>query len=434
VRIQSLDELAAADQRSLRFTPYGFGLDRALTPEGAVRHQQQLVANCDLVQEVPTATTCAFERIRGLHAYGVLFYDAYTVAHDQCGLALELALRERFLAWHQEHPRALKHKKSGRVVVLEATSWDQIDHCLRSKEYRAPWVIETSHGGMDFTGNVKTLMAWARGVGLLPGHRSRGMDSLLHDARIRAGHLSYHLLSPVESVRAIRDLAEIINQLWDHPTPGGRLFPGPLELEPIVISWSADALTATVATREQFNAWNPLPDEECVIVAGSRDDQELMSFDSWYERTDYPTVLLWGPGALEDARTWLEGRHIEPPTLSRLDRVFAVRYDETGVDLPMGAATAAALSGAAADDRWVLVRADHPDDAFRHAMHRSAGRRCVRLDEYSFEDDAVRCATDELYAGDHEGLRFTLEQDGATPRLQLGDLKLAPRVRVPSWR
>lgn len=434
MRIQSLDALATADQRSLRFTPYGFGLDGTLTPEGAVRHQQRLIANCDLVQEVPRATTRAFERIRGLHTHGVLFYDAYTVAHDQCGLALELALRERFLAWHQEHPGALRHKNSGRIVALDATSWDQIDHCLRSKEYRAPWVIETSHGGLDFTGNVRTLMAWARGVGLLPGHRSRGMDSLLHDARIRAGHMSYHLLSPVESVRAIRDLAEIVNQLWGHPTPGGRLFPGPLELEPIVISWSADGLSATMATREQFNVWYPLPDEECVVVAGSRDDQGLMSFDSWYERTDLPTVLLWGPGALADARRWLEGRHIEPLALSRIDRVFAVRYDETRVDMPMGAVTAAALSGAAAGGRWVLVRADHPDDAFRHAMHRSAGRRCVRLDEPSRDNEAVRCATDELYEGDHQGLRFKLEQDGATLRLQPGDLKLPPRVCVPSWR
>lgn len=432
MRIQSLEDLAAADERSLRFTPYGLALDGALTPEGAVRYQQQLIANCDLVQEVPRATMHAFERIRGLHAYGVLFYDAYTVAHDQCGLALELALRERFLVWHQEHPGALKHKKSGRIVVLEATSWDQIDHCMRSKEYRAPWVLETSHGDVDFTGNVKTLMAWARGVGLLPGHRSRAMDSLLHDARIRAAHMSYHLLSPVEAVRAIRDLAEIVNQLWGHSTPGGRLFPAPLELEPIVISWSEDRLTATMATRDQFNAWNPLPDQECVIVAGNRDDQRLMSFDSWYERTDYPTVLLWGPGALADAGRWLEGRHIELLALSRLDRVFAVKYDETRVDLPMGAATAAALSGAAADGRWVLVRADHPDDAFRHAMHRSAGRRCVRLDEYSLDDGAVHCATDELYEGDHEGLLLKLEQDDATPPLQLGDLKLPRRVRVPS--
>lgn len=434
MRIQSLDELAAADQRSLRFTPYGFGLDRALTPEGAVRHQQQLVANCNLVQEVPTATMRAFERIRGLHAYGVLFYDAYTVAHDQCGLALELALRERFLAWLSESPGELKHKKSGRIVVLEASSWDQVDQRLRSKECQAPWVIETSHGDVDFTGNVKTLMAWARGVGLLPGHRSRGMDSLLHDARIRAGHMSYHLLSPVESVRAIRDLAEIINQLWGHPTPGGRLFPGPPELEPMVISWSADARTATVATREQFNAWNPLPDEECVVVAGSPDDRGLMYFDSWYERTDYPAVLLWGPGVLGDARTWLEGRQVEPPILSLLDRLFAVRYDATTVDVPMGAATAAALSGPAAEGVWVLVRADHPDDAFRHAMHRSAGHRCVRLDEYRLDNEAVGCATDELYLGHHPGLLVTLEQHEGTPELQNGGLELPPRVCVPNWR
>lgn len=428
MRIQALDELAAADQRSLRFTPNGFGLDHAFTPEAAVRYQQQLVANCDLVQEVPKATTQAFERIRGLHAHGVLFYDAYTVAYDQCGLTLELALRERFLAWHKAHPGALKYKNGERVG--EATTWDQIDYLLHSKRTRSPWNIETLRDNITFTGNVKTLLRWARGVGILPGHRSRGMDSLLHDARISAGHIRYHLMSPVESVRAIRDLAEIINQLWGHPTPGGRLFPGAMELEPIVISWSADDMATTMATREQFDAWNPLPSEDCVIVAGSRDDQKLMSFDSWYEKTDCPTVLLWGPGPLEDARTWLEGRPIDPVTVSRLDRVFAVRYGEAGVDLPMGAATAAALSGAAADSGWVLVRADHPDDAFSHAMHRSLGRQCVRLDECIGNDDAVGCATEELYAGDHQGLRLALEQGGAGDRLEPGDLDLPLHVRV----
>ena len=59
--------------------------------------------------------------------------------------------------------------------------------------------------------------------------------------------MHYQVLSPIESANAIRELAEIINQLWGHRTPGGRLFPGPLELEPIVISWSADGQTTTVA-------------------------------------------------------------------------------------------------------------------------------------------------------------------------------------------
>jgi hypothetical protein len=376
----------------------------------------------------------AFDRIRGLHAYGVLFYDAYTVAYDQCGLALELALRERFLAWHQEQPRALKHKKSGQIIPLEATSWDQVDHFLRSGRYRGTWVISTPQGDLDFTGNVKTLLAWARGIGLLPGHRNRSMDSLLHEARIRAGHMSYHLLGPVESVRAIRDLGEIVNQLWGHATSGGRRFPSPLQLEPIVVTWSAAGPRAvTTATREQLDAWNPLPEQDCIVVAARRDDHRLMFYDSWYERTDFPTAYLWGPGTLAEARSWLEGRHIEPPKLSTLDRVFAVRYDETSVDFPMRPETAYPLTGTGVDSRWLLVRADHPDDALSHGMHRRAGRRCVRLDEPS-GDDAVRCATDELYEGDHQGLRFVLSQEGSTAQLELDDRSLPPRVQVPSWR
>lgn len=435
MQIQSLDDLTAADERALQFTPYGLSLGSALAPGAAAQYQQELIANSDLVQEAPRATTLAFDRIRRLHAYGVLFYDAYTITHDQCGLALELALRERFLAWHREQPLALKHKKSRQTIALEATNWDEVDRCLRSKQYGAPWVIETPHGDLDFTGNVKSLMLWARGVGLLPGHRSRGMDSLLHDARIRAGHMSYHLLGPIESVRAIRDLAEIVNQLWGRSTPGGRLFPAPLELEPMVISWTTDGPTAvTVATREQFDAWNALPEQDGVVVAARRDDDQLVAYDSWYERTAYSTELLWGPGPLKEARAWLEGRHIESPTPSQLDRAFAVRYDEISVDLPMRPAVAAALTGDATDGRWVLVRADHPDDAFSHAMHRRDGRRCVQLDESRGDDDAVRCATEDLYEGDHPGLQLTLARDGSTPRGEPADLVPPPRVSVPGWR
>ncbi len=39
----------------------------------------------------------------------------------------------------------------------------------------------------------------------------------------------YHLLSPLESARSLCDAAEIVNKLWGHDTPGGRLFPAPLQ-------------------------------------------------------------------------------------------------------------------------------------------------------------------------------------------------------------
>lgn len=432
MHIRSFKELTAADPRSLRFTPYGLALDGELSAADAARYQVEQLNACDLVREVPTTTARAFERVRDLHAYGALFYDAFTVAHDLSDLTLELALRERFLIWYQQNPAAIKHKKSGRTIALEITTWDQIDEALHSGRDRAPWLVSTRSGDMDFTGNVKTLLAWARGVELLPGHRSRGMDALLHEARIRAGHLSYHLLTPVDSVRAIKDLAEIINQLWGHPTPGGRLFPGPITVEPIIISWPADGMSITVARRDQFDAWDPLPDEECVIVAGNYDDRRLTAFDSWYERTSYPTSLLWGPGSLVEARAWLDGRRIELSPLSTLDRLFAVKFTTSSVDLPMRVAVAAALDGQKADGCWVLVRADHPDDAFRHATNRSAGRHCVRLDETPRDNNTVQCSTEEVYEGDHRGLQRVLKEHGLLPQARGCDLSLPPHVRVPS--
>ena len=132
-----------------------------------------------------------------------------------------------------------------------------------------------------------------------------------------------------------------------------------------------------------------------------------------------------------DARVWLEESHLDLPALSKLDRVFAVRYGDGGVDLPMVAATAAALSGAATEGRWILVRADHPDDAFVHAMHRSDGRGCVRPDEKNLGSDTIRCATEEIYDGDHHGLRLTWKRLEATAGREQHDPELPPHVRVP---
>ena len=58
--------------------------------------------------------------------------------------------------------------------------------------------------------------------------------------RNNVAHPHYHLAMPPDSARAIRDLAEIINRLWGHPTPGGRLYPAPLTREPMVIAWRGD--------------------------------------------------------------------------------------------------------------------------------------------------------------------------------------------------
>jgi hypothetical protein len=91
MKIKTLAELATPDSRSLRFTPNGISMNGTLKPEDAAELQQRAVAHCDLNPDVPAETQMSFERLRTLHAYGVLYYETFTVAHDLAWLVLEQA-------------------------------------------------------------------------------------------------------------------------------------------------------------------------------------------------------------------------------------------------------------------------------------------------------------------------------------------------------
>ncbi len=96
--IRSLEELRQPDERTLSFTPFGLG--GRMRPEDAAVFQQEVISHAELVPAVAEGTRKTFERLRFLHAYGVLFYDAFTVVEDLAHLVIEQALRERFLEFH----------------------------------------------------------------------------------------------------------------------------------------------------------------------------------------------------------------------------------------------------------------------------------------------------------------------------------------------
>jgi hypothetical protein len=66
-----------------------------MKPEDAAQFQQKQLADLALVPSVAAATRAAFERLRRVHAQGVLLYDLYTLVADQgylsvsvrCGIA-----------------------------------------------------------------------------------------------------------------------------------------------------------------------------------------------------------------------------------------------------------------------------------------------------------------------------------------------------------
>jgi hypothetical protein len=98
VEIRSLDELREVDERALAFSPFSSG--GKMSAEDAARFLQEAVSHRVLAPAVPHPVRDCVDRLRTTHAYGVLCYEFFTIAHDQAQLALEFALRERFAELH----------------------------------------------------------------------------------------------------------------------------------------------------------------------------------------------------------------------------------------------------------------------------------------------------------------------------------------------
>ncbi|WP_411089260.1 hypothetical protein [Streptomyces sp. 061-3] len=66
MEIQSLNELQAADERSLAFSPFGLG--ERIRPEDAAKFQQSQVLGIELADQVAEVTRQTFDRLRRVYA------------------------------------------------------------------------------------------------------------------------------------------------------------------------------------------------------------------------------------------------------------------------------------------------------------------------------------------------------------------------------
>ena len=213
--IKTFQELTAPDQRALAFTPMGLSTMGLLSPESAAEYQQNLIAHCELADNVARGTRASFERLRLLHSYGVLCYETYTVAADLAWLLLEQALRERFLEFY-EHVIPLVNAKTGNKVPLLADEFSVIDRAFSAggSHAKGNWNLQLQDGSsMEFRGKMWQLQEWARREHLLDGQRNKRLDPLYRRMRNNVAHAHYALTTPVDSARAINDLAEIINRM-----------------------------------------------------------------------------------------------------------------------------------------------------------------------------------------------------------------------------
>lgn len=404
LRIRDFSDLAAADDRTLLFGGMGLLTDGKLRPEDAASFQQRLIASADLIEAVPDATAHSFERLRELHTYGVLWYDAFTVCDDLRWIVLELALRERFVAFYEGQIPLVD--KQGRRDTFRASEFDAIGEAFRwggshAKRWRLP--TRAAPESMRMPLALSPLLRWARREGLLAGQRNRYLEEEVFAwRRNRFAHGgTYSVETPNHSARGICELAEIINRLWGQNTPGGRLYPGPLERDVLVVGWSPDTADApagasliSMHASQLAEHTDEGPGWQYIVIRGVWTDTHLSRFDTRHELTSYPTQLLWGPSTRSDAAAWLAETAPNTDHVTYLDRLFALRRDQGKVFPPCGPDVFLGLSDAARDGTWHLIRADFPTDALSHARHVDIGEPCPR-DEFGFGG----CPVDDIATG-----------------------------------
>lgn len=294
--IRTFAELTTPDERSLGFTPLGLA-SRGLSPEQAVEFQQRSIAAADLVITVPEGTRSSFERLRTLHAYGVLYYDLFTIVEDGTFGVLEHALRERFITFY--NGVILLVRQNGAETTFVATDFEALNAAFRRDGSHADWRLRTLGRATRVPLTLGPLLQWARQEGLLHGQRNRRVEAVHREIRNRVAHGgSFRIGMPTQSARAIRDLAEIINRLWGAMTPGGRLYPAPLQREVLVIRWSptwstrAEGGSVEIMNANQLATQSEGDDWTHLIVLGVQDDDRLWMYDAREEMTRYPTELL----------------------------------------------------------------------------------------------------------------------------------------------
>ncbi|MEU2930567.1 hypothetical protein ABZ636_36895 [Streptomyces sp. NPDC007251] len=407
--IRSLEELQTPDRTALVFTAYGLG--KAMPPENLARYLQVLVANCELASDVGESTRREFDRLRRLFPYGVLEYDVFTVIDDRALLVMEQALRERFVQWCAGAITFEDAASGEPPITATVRSYDDVFAAVkklgrrsrRRKQPRARWQLRVGPTLIDFNGTLAGLRAWARAVGLLRGQRTRGIEHAMSRLGNAVAHpTGYHRTTPVETARTLHDLAELINQLWGHPTPGGRLYPAPVERDVNVMAWNDEGslyLAPADALREDTDAEGYVYLlVRCVFRPGSRlDDAHWSAFDARFETTQFPADYLWGPGSHSEALAWLDAHHPEGDTVDYVDRVFMLREHDGHLYPPMRTEVAAGLTGEEQRGTWHTVRADFPEHAFAHVRGLNGSPTA-----HARTGDCESCPAHQLGSGTHE--------------------------------
>lgn len=174
-------------------------------------------------------------------------------------------------------------------------------------------------------------------------------------------------------------MAEIINRLWGHDTEGGRLFPTPIGRWARAAAISPDrtasltfGMVASVRAESGRHDWTyavylTARDEELTTTDATDPGHLRFAHIPGCQSTNYPTSLLWGPGAWSELLATLDALSDQTPTdhVPFLDRVFYVRVTNSEKpEYPRDRADVLAADLHDGSATWYVIRADFPADAY----------------------------------------------------------------------
>jgi hypothetical protein len=198
----------------------------------------------------------------------------------------------------------------------------------------------------------------------------------MDEVRDHAAHpVAHTIIGPPDSARTLCDIAETINRLWGHDTPGGRLFPAPVRRYPTVAALAPEGRGGKVLRLDQLAELGNEAQGWDFAVFLAADTERLLDIrrgrvtfahEPGFQTTLLPCEQLW-TGSRQELIAQIDGGAFagREDTMAHLDRLFFIRIDAGSIDLARSAADLLALRGPP-KGAWYALTADTPVDAWVH--------------------------------------------------------------------
>jgi hypothetical protein len=322
-----------------------------------------------------------WERVRLLHQHGVLEYEFFSAAADLALLALEGALRRRFVDFYAGRMPVIGKRGANKDTPneLAVRTFEEVWEAAADWDLASP-----GDRRRRLPTSLASLLAWARRERLLPGRRSRRIDRSLVKLRNWAAHPSdYTLDYPPSVARGLCQIAEYINMLWGHASPDGHTFKTHVERRARVIGLAPD-MTAGIELRpDQVAELEPDKRGYGFTVLLAADDRLLETsvsagtglgvvYREGFQETQFPCERLF-EGDWDGLMELIAGGAFKEcsDSVAWLERCFLIREADGEIDRARAPADVLALKAGIAG-RWWAITADGPWEAFAHVRDHQA--------------------------------------------------------------